>query len=286
MIAPAAERLSGFLSALFVPAGNPKLLKSASEKAFSAVVVDLEDAIPAHEKDRARAGLADDIRLLRAGVKHVTVRVNKPWTMLLPDIEAAVRAGADAIMVPKVERDFDIHVVAEILDELSPDGREVIISQIESARGLLNMARIADARPDRHAAIMLGPEDLALDLNAEPSREVLTPHAQALVTAARSGGLRAIGSPGSIAELTDMDAYRGQLAAGKRMGFDAVIAIHPKQVAVIEEAFRPSAEEITRAEAIVEGDRRHHGRPFMHEGKMVDAPIVARARNLLKLAGF
>lgn len=285
MTAPAAQRLSGLLSSLFVPAGNTKLLKSASEKAFSAVVVDLEDAVPADEKQKARAGLADDVRLLRTGVKHVTVRINKPWTMLLPDIAAAVNAGADAIMVPKVERDSDVRIVAEILDEISPVGREVTISQIESALGLQNLASISHARPDRHAAIMLGPEDLARDLRAESSREVMTPHAQALVTAARSAGLLAIGSPGSIAEIVDMEAYRSQLAAGKRMGFDAVVAIHPKQVSIIEEVFRPTAEEISIAKAIVEGDKLHKGRPFTLNGKMIDAPIVARARNVLKSAG-
>ena len=278
----AAERLKGIMSALFVPAGNARLLESAGTKKTAAVIVDLEDAIAPDEKQKARAGLRADIPRLREGVKYIAVRVNKPWTMLFPDIEAAIQAGADAVMVPKVELDSDVRVVAEMLDELSPDGNEVIISQIESARGLLQMPHISPIRPDRHAALMLGPEDLALDLRAASSREVMTPHAQALVTAARGAGLYAIGSPGSIGEVTDLESYRSQVQAGKRMGFDAVAAIHPKQVAVIEEVFRPSADEITEARAILQAERAHKGRPFMLGGKMIDAPIVARARLLLE----
>ena len=129
---------------------------------------------------------------------------------------------------------------------------------------------------------MLGPEDLALDLRAASSREVMTPHAQALVTAARGAGLYAIGSPGSIGEVADLESYRSQVQAGKRMGFDAVVAIHPKQVAIIEEVFRPSADEIAEAQAILQAERTHKGQPFMLDGKMIDAPIVARARLLLE----
>ena len=282
MSGAAAERLKGIVSALFVPAGNAKLLESARTKKIAAVIVDLEDAIPPDEKQKARAGLRTDILRLREGVKYIAVRINKPWTLLLPDIEAAIQAGADAIMVPKVELKSDVRVVAEILDELSPAGHEVIISQIESARGLLRMPHISPIRPDRHAALMLGPEDLALDLRAASSREVMTPHAQALVTAARCAGLYAIGSPGSIGEVTDLESYRSQLRAGKRIGFDAVVAIHPKQVALIEEVFRPSCDEIAEAQAILQAEKTHKGRPFMLGGKMIDAPIVARARLLLE----
>lgn len=278
----ATERLKGIVSALFVPAGNARLLESARTKKTAAVIVDLEDAIAPDQKQNARAGLHADILRLRDGVKYIAVRVNKPWTMLFPDIEAAVHAGADAIMVPKVELDSDVRVVAEILDEFSPDGQEIIISQIESAKGLLQMPHISPIRTDRHAALMLGPEDLALDLRAASSREVMTPHAQALITAARGAGLYAIGSPGSIGEVADPESYRSQVQAGKRMGFDAVAAIHPKQVAIIEEVFRPSADEIAEARAILQAERAHKGRPFMLGGKMIDAPIVARARLLLK----
>ncbi|QCO57756.1 CoA ester lyase (plasmid) [Pseudorhodobacter turbinis] len=280
----AARRLDGVLSGLFVPAGNTRLLVSACAKKIASVVVDLEDAIPVEAKDTARAGLAADVATLRAGVGMIAVRINRPWRMMIRDIEAAVAAGADIIMVPKIEAASDVAIVSEILDEISPEGKQVIISQIESAVGLLAMPQIARARPDRHAALMLGPEDLALDLRTDSSRDVMTPHAQALVLAARSGGLHAIGSPGSIAEINDMAAYQSQIEAGKKMGFDAVIAIHPKQISVIEEIYRTSTAEIAEAHAIVEGDRQNAGRPFMLNGKMVDAPVVARARRVLRTA--
>ncbi|UWR30935.1 CoA ester lyase [Sulfitobacter sp. W002] len=281
----AALRLSPMTSALFVPAGNTKLLDSASAKRVPAVIVDLEDAIPPQEKERARLGLAADIARLRAGIGHIWVRINKPWMLLFPDLEAAVAAGADAIMVPKVERESDVRIVAEILDALSPSGPQVIVSQIESSLGLLSMPRIAQTRPDRHAALMLGPEDLALELGAVSTPEVMTAHAQSLITAARSGGLMAIGSPGSIAEITDMESYKRQLEAGKRMGFDAVVAIHPKQLGAIDAIFRPSDAQIAEARAVVQGDRDNKGRPFTLAGRMVDAPIVARARKLLVRCG-
>lgn len=276
----AARRIDGLTSALFVPAGNDKLIQSAIDKHIGAVVVDLEDAIPPPQKEQARRGLADNIKLLRQSATTVMVRVNQPWTMQLRDIEAAVNAQSNAIMIPKVESATSIQVAADILDELN-DTNNVLISQIETARGLLAMQAIAEAKPDRHAALMLGPEDLALDLGSASSRETMTPHAQALITAARACGLHAIGSPGSITEIHDMEAYTNQVEAGKRMGFSAVVAIHPRQLTAIASVYKISTADADAAAAIVRENDKHQGRPFMWNGEMVDAPIVERARGLL-----
>jgi citrate lyase subunit beta/citryl-CoA lyase len=276
----AARQLDNLTSALFVPAGNQKLISSAVAKNIKAVVVDLEDAIPPAQKTEARKGLADDIGSLRQSASTIMVRVNQPWTMQLRDIEAAVLAQADVIMIPKVESAISIQVAADILDELN-DSNTILISQIETAKGLLAMPQIAEARTDRHAALMLGPEDLALDLNCESSRKTMTTHAQALITAARAHGLHAIGSPGSITEILDMDAYTDQLKAGRRMGFSSVVAIHPRQLSAIDSVYKITSGEADAATDIISENEKHQGRPFMWNGEMVDAPIVARARALL-----
>lgn len=276
----AARQLDNLTSALFVPAGNQKLIQSAIAKNISAVVVDLEDAIPPADKAEARKGLAEDITALRQSASTIMVRVNQPWTMQLRDLEAAVIAQADVIMIPKVESAISIQVAADVLDELN-DSNTILISQIETAKGLLAMPQIAEARADRHAALMLGPEDLALDLNCESNRKTMTVHAQSLITAARAYGLHAIGSPGSITEIHDMDAYTDQLKAGRRMGFSSVVAIHPRQLKAIDEVYKIAASEADAAQDIIRENDKHQGRPFMWNGEMVDAPIVERARALL-----
>lgn len=280
---PAAQALDGLVSALFVPAGNRKLLISARDKGIKMVFIDLEDAIPPDMKLSACQGLAEDVTLLRPAVHKIAVRINRPWRMLMRDMEAAVAAGVDIVVVPKVEAAADIQMVSEILDEIAPGNGPIVLSIIESAKGLLAMPEIASSRPDRHAGIMLGPEDLALDLGAESSQDVMSNYAQALITAARSAGIKAIGSPGSVAEISDMETYRAQIDVGRRIGFDLVVAIHPRQLETIHEVFTPSSESVEKARRIVATDAESGGRPFLLDGKMIDAPIVARAKALLKL---
>lgn len=274
----AADRLSGLASLLFVPAGNRRLLASAPRQSADAFIIDMEDAIPDADKAMARAGLVDDVSMLRGTRAHVGVRVNRPWTLMIPDLSAAVASGADFVMVPKVEEASDVRAVGAILAELDAAKEVYVISQIESASALGRMAEIAAARPDRQASLMFGPEDLSLDLGAAALEAVLTAYAQQLVAAARSAALIPIGSPGSIAEVADMEAYRGQIERGSRMGFAAVGAIHPRQVEVINAVYTPSPEDEAAACEIVTQDQSHGGKPFMLEGRMIDAPIVSRAR--------
>ena len=280
----AAVQLSGIASFLFIPAGNERLLTSALSRPADAIIVDLEDAIPAERKISARDGLARDLSALRKGAARIGVRVNRPWTLLIDDLKAAVSAGVDFLMLPKVENGFLIEEVAHVLRELEAHPSTFLISQIESGRAFGRLDEIARTAPEWQASLMLGPEDLAVDLNADSSREVMTHYAQQLIAASRGNGLVPIGSPGSIAEISDMDAYRDQIEAGRRIGFGAVAAIHPRQLDVINSVYTPSEAQVTAARTIMDLDQHHDGKPFLHNGKMIDAPIVARAAQTLALA--
>ncbi len=279
----ASDRLTGIASLLFVPAGNDRLLASALNRPADGFVLDLEDAIPPEQKDAARQGLSADVTSLRSSGAQVGVRVNRPWTLLVPDLTACVAAGVDFVMVPKVDTPQFVVAVAEILRELGAPPQIYTISQIESAVAFGRLTDIAAAAPERQAALMIGPEDLAVDLGAESSQTVMAVFAQMMVAAARGAGLVPIGSPGSIAEIGDMAAYWEQMELGRRMGFGAAVAIHPRQVDVINAVFTPSLEAVASAREIVTRDAEHGGQPFLHHGRMVDAPVVARAARTIAL---
>lgn len=279
-----AARLDGVRSMLFVPAGREKLVASAARRSCDGFILDLEDGVPADGKDHARQMLSANATELKKTGALVGVRVNRPWTLMLKDLEATVAASTDFVMLPKIEAPHEIEVVGEMLDELEAGtgvGR-ILITQIETATGICNMPEIARAKGARHAAMMLGPEDLALDLNALPNRAVMQPLGQSLVVAARSGGLVPVGSPGSVSETKDMQAYREQILLAKEMGFGMVVAIHPTQLDVIHAVFQPTAAEAEWAKAVVAANEAAGGKPFLFEGRMVDAPIVARARSVLR----
>ena len=273
---------------LFVPVLNEKFLAGVASRGADCIQLDLEDAIPPARKDEARAAVAAAAERLAGEGVEVVVRINRPWRMAVRDIEAAVGPAVAALNLPKVPDASHVRAVAAILDELEAErglapGHTRLVVMVETAEGLLNMAEIA-AACERVVALTVGAEDLALDMGMRPTADALyVPNVQA-VAAARAAGILPIGYVGTVADYQDEARYRETAERARQLGFAGGFCIHPKQVPILNAAFSPSAEEVADAEAIVvayEAAERAGQGAASHRGRMLDRPVVERARAVL-----
>jgi len=277
-------------SLLFVPAHVERYITSAPRRGADAVILDLEDAVPLPEKDAARATLAASIKTVGQSGSAAMVRVNHPLRALVRDLEAAVVTGLAALVLPKVESAAFVSEVAEAVSELEverglPAGKVRLVLQVETPAALFELPAIARAHP-RVAAITLGPEDFSASLGGVPDADLLLGPNLAVLHAARAAGLLPLGFVGSIAAFSDLDAFRGAVRQARRLGFRGAMVVHPSQVPVLNEAFSPTSEEIAWARRVVDGDAaaRAEGRgAFQLDGRMVDAPVVRRAEDILAM---
>jgi len=277
-------------SLLFVPAHSERFVARAHERGADAVILDLEDAVPAAEKPAARAGLADAIAAVGRGGAAL-VRVNGGLRALALDLEAAVRPGLAALVLPKVEEPGLVRAVAEAVGELEaerglPEGAVRLVLQVESPAALFHLPAIAGADP-RVAAITLGPEDFCAALGAEPGLDSLLGPNQSVLCAARAAGVVPLGFPGSIGAYDDLDAFADTVRRARRMGFRGAMAVHPSQVAVLNREFSPAEAELAWARRVMEASSAAaaEGRgAFAVDGRMVDAPVVRRAEDILARA--
>lgn len=275
-------------SLLYVPAHLPRFVAKASTCAADAVLLDLEDSVPAELKVHARDGLGAAVTALKAARLEVLVRVNGPLRLMVPDLNAAVAAGADGVALPKLRGASHLEAIDELLSTLEDEhGVEVgttrVIAMIETPRAFEAMASIARASP-RVAGLMLGGGDFALHCGSEASPDVLRVPKQMLVIAARAAGVQPLGLVGTPDELSDLDAFEQMARHSKEMGFAGATCIHPSQVAPLNRAFAPSERDVQQAQAQVEAYETAraagHGAARV-AGKMIDAPVIERARRVL-----
>ncbi|TCI99691.1 CoA ester lyase [Aeromicrobium sp. IC_218] len=274
---PAAARRTQ----LFLPADRPERAAKAATSGADAVILDLEDALPAEARPGARDGLERLVADVRAAASvPVLVRVNSDD--LADDVAAAVAARADGVLVPKVE---SAGRVREVDDLLGGADLEVQLL-VETPRGLLAAAEIA-AAGRRSTAMVLGVEDLAADLEVDPTSpytDLRWAHATVLL-AARAAGLTPYGLLGSLTNFRDLAALDEDARASRGFGYVGALCIHPAQVPVLNEAFSPTAAELDRARAVLDAmaEAERSGLAAAQlDGRMIDAPVVARARRLLE----
>ena len=222
----------------------------------------------------------------RNGAK-VFVRVNAEPELRDADAEAACRAGAYGLYIPKAH---DPHSLAALAGHLKPIEREmtrdetVFVPLIEDAAAVLDARAIASA--PRVFALAVGGEDLAADMAAEPSPEVLRFPKLAVHYAAKAEKKHSFGLLRSVADYGDHTAIQAAAREAKSFGFDGASCVHPSVVPLLNAGFSPTAEEIAWAERVLaaNGKAAAQGRgAFVVDGKMVDAPVVARARRVLEL---
>ena len=275
-------------SSLFVPVNVDRFVEKAHERGADAIVLDLEDSIAPTEKAAARDLVGDAARKVSGRGADVIVRVNRPWRMAIRDLESAAVGEVRAIMVPKVADGAHVRSIGEVLDELEeergiPAGRIGLIAEIETAEGFFH-AREIGAACGRMISMFLGSEDFAFSMGMESESEGLFYPAQHIAIAARSAGLVPLGFIGSIAEYTDLDAFRRMVRRSRRLGFRGAFCIHPDQVSILNEEFTPTADEARRARGIIEtyDAAVAEGRgAATFEGAMIDPPVIERARETL-----
>jgi citrate lyase subunit beta/citryl-CoA lyase len=276
-------------SMLFVPVTVPKFVEGAPKRGADAIILDLEDSIPMADKERARSLVPEAARIVATAGADVVVRVNRPWRMLVRDIEAAVGPGVQALALTKVESAEHVQAIAEIVDEVEAErgmapGTTKFIAMVETASGFFRTEAIARSHP-RVVALTIGAEDLALSIGMLPEAEALFYPKQHAIIAARAAGILPLGFLGTVAEFKDLDVFRRTIQRSRRLGFVGAACIHPGQVPILNEEYRPSRAEVEHARGLVaayEQALAENRGAVVYDGKMIDVPIVERAKQVLE----
>ena len=284
-------KLPPWRSLLFVPANVPEFIDKAHQRGADAIVLDLEDSIPQGEKAAARERVALAAEQLSARGVDVVVRVNASLRLVAPDLEAVASPAVRAVCVPKVNGAAQLQWISEALGELEiergiPQGTIRLIAMIESVGALSRREEIATSTR-RLAAMTLGTEDFAASAGIAPEADALLYPCQQVVFAARAAGITPLGFVGSIAQYRDLEAFRSTIRRSRQLGFRGALCIHPAQVAIMNEGFAPSQEELAEARGIIDAYERAlaAGRGSAeYNGRMLDAPVGARAKEVLASA--
>ncbi|MBC5765821.1 HpcH/HpaI aldolase/citrate lyase family protein [Ramlibacter albus] len=277
-------------SMLFVPADTDRFLAKAGQRGADALILDLEDAVARPAKDAARANIPGFVPRLQASAGvPVYVRVNNEPGLLDADLEAAVAAGANGLLVPKVDTAAQVLRLDHAIGALEArHGREPgvvrVVALLESPLAICNALAIAQSSP-RLSALLFGTEDFGAAMGIPSQPESMAVPAQMLALAAAAAGLQPMGLPGTVAEFTDTEAYRSVLMRARNIGMRGCICIHPAQVPIANEVFGGTAQEAERARKLLEffDASVAAGRGAVaYEGKMIDEPIAVRARRFLE----
>lgn len=271
---------------LCLPASNAKALAKLAILECDATIYDLEDAVAPDMKVAAREALVGHFAAgAKAGVEHV-IRINalsSPWGEA--DLEAVARCRPDAVLVPKVESAADLAAVAERLDgEGLSETR--LMAMIETPKGVLNAAAIAEAHAPRLSALIVGLNDLRKDTKVPrgPDRRVLVPWLMQVVLAARAYGVAPVDAVSN--DFRDLAAFEAECAEGRSMGYDGKMLIHPAQIEPANRHFGPSDEEIAAARRIVaafDAPEAQGQGAINIDGEMVERLHLDEARKLLAL---
>ncbi|MEY3886387.1 MAG: (3S)-malyl-CoA thioesterase [Pseudomonadota bacterium] len=275
-------QINQFRSLLFVPATSEHLWEKASQRGADAVVIDLEDAIPIHRKDEARAMAPQAIQLLKDKGVEVVLRVNSDPALWQNDLVGMPLFSLSAVMLPKVENKEQVEAFSKALAKLSGATPPPVAALLETPLGVLATAQIA-SHPSL-CALGFGAEDYSGAIGVHPNALALTWPAQQVITGAHAYGLQCWGMAGSIAEVKDLEAFAKDVAYARGIGFTGSVCIHPNQVAIVNRGFSPSDQELEWARKVVEADQTAHAKGLgavLLDGKMIDKPIVDRARRWL-----
>jgi citrate lyase subunit beta/citryl-CoA lyase len=285
-------------SLLFVPGDSPKKLDKGMASGADALIVDLEDSISAASKEDARKTALAFLKSARAAKARprLLVRVNAIETGLADgDLDAVMAAAPDAIMLPKAEGGASVmHLdaklaVREAENGLPENSTAIVALATETASALFLVGTFRNASV-RLSGLTWGAEDLSADLGAQANRDkdghFLDPYrlARSLCLAgAASAGVQAIDTV--YVDFRNDAGLRRETEEARRDGFTAKMAIHPAQVAVINEAFTPTAEAVAHARRVVDAFAAAPGGGVVGiEGVMYDRPHLLRAQALLARA--
>lgn len=271
-------------SLLYVPSNASRFVGRAHERGADAIILDLEDAVAPAEKAAARAALAEAVPAVGRNGATVFVRVNAPTAA--EDAEAACRAGAVGLLVPKVQSADMLHALAVALEPVEREaGRPSLrfIPLLEDPGAILDARSILSAGP-RVLGVATGGEDLATAMDAEPTPDMLRLPKLLVHLAAKAAGVMSFGLMRSIADYADAAAIEASAREARALGFDGASCVHPSVVPILNRAFAPAPEALDRARRMVaafEAAEAEGRGAFAFEGNMVDLPVVDRARRLI-----
>lgn len=272
-------------SLLFVPGNNPAMLLAAPSFGADALILDLEDAVAINQKDAARLLICSALQRIPFGQAERVVRVNPLSTPFgEQDVEAALRAQPDTLLVPKAEPK-SLRQVAAMIDRLAPE--TMVIALIETALGV-EQAYQCGLVP-HVTGLFFGAEDFTADIGTErtaDSSEILYAR-QRIVVGAVAAHVDAIDTPFTGIDVGE-DFYQDVLNT-RRLGFSGKACINPRHVEGVHRILAPTEQEIRHAQRVLATDQDAKERGLgavTLDGKMIDAPIVTRAHKTLLKAGL
>lgn len=279
-------------SMLFLPGNTPNIIVNGEILGADAVILDLEDAVAPAEKDSARILVRNAIKYMGFGKCEVIVRINAIDTAFWQkDLDAIIPVPPSLIMPPKTACAADVLAVDAYISQLEEklgleQGSVGLIPLIETALGVENAYQIASACP-RVKAIFLGGEDLTADLRCKRTKEgqEIFYARSRMVVAARAAGVEVYDTP--FTDVNDDEGIYTDAQLAKSLGFTGKASISPRHVKAINEVFSPSMKDIEYAYEVMEAIRigKEQGKGAVSlRGKMIDAPIVARAQQTIDAA--
>ncbi|WP_413517890.1 citrate (pro-3S)-lyase subunit beta [Carnobacterium maltaromaticum] len=277
---------------MFVPGNNPGMVRDAGIYDADAIMFDLEDAVALAEKDAARLLVYQALKQVDYGEMELVVRVNaldSPYGR--NDILAMVKAGVDVIRLPKTESAQDVIDVEAVIVEAEnlfgiSIGSTKMMAAIEGAAGTLNALSIAQSS-QRLIGIALGAEDYVTNMKTRryPDGQELFFARSMILHAARATGIAAFDTVYSDVE--NEAGFKAEVQLIHQLGFDGKSIINPRQIKTVHEVYAPSQKEISHAydvlAAIKEAEEKGSGVISLN-GKMIDKPIVDRAKRVMQLA--
>lgn len=279
-------------SMLFVPGNNPGMIRDAHIYGSDSIMFDLEDSVSVLEKDTARFLVYSALTTLHYGKKELVVRINDLNSKLgIDDLEAIVRAQPHVIRLPKTENANDVIQCEKEIERIEREagievGKTRMMAAIESAEGVLNAKEIAFSSK-RLIGIALGAEDYVTSLKTTRSPEgiELLFARSMIVNAARAAGIMALDTVYS--DVNNEEGFRREAELIKKLGFDGKSVINPRQIPPLHDVFTPSEKDLQKAyaimDAIEEAKRRGSGVIALN-GKMIDKPVVERAKYMIERA--
>jgi citrate lyase subunit beta/citryl-CoA lyase len=276
-------------SRLYIPGNTPGMMINAGLHSADGIILDLEDSVAPEKKDEARILVRNALRVIDFRGAERMVRINQ-GEIGIKDLQYIMPHNVNLILVPKCETKEHItrvdKEITEITKKLNIRNRVFLMPVVESALGIENSFEIARSS-ENVVAIAIGLEDFTADLGVPRTvdgRESLYARAR-LVIAAKAAGIQPIDSV--FSDVGDMEALKHNVLASKALGFEGMGCIHPRQVPVINQGFAPDETEIEKSRNIVLAfeEAGKNGLGVVALGtKMIDKPVVARARKTIDLA--
>ncbi len=276
---------------LFMPGNNPGMLQNAGILGADSIILDLEDAVSLTEKDSARILVREAIKNIDYSNVEVVVRVNPLTTEFArEDIDVIARVKPDTLMIPKATEEelIEIHSMLDKIEAEEGFKKDSIklIPLVESAYGVENVYNIIKSSK-RIVGILLGGEDLTSDLGIKRTKvgEEIFYARNKVAVACRAMKVDAIDTP--FTDTNDFEGLEADTRKAKSLGMTGKASINPRQIDTIHSVYAPTNAEIVHAQRVLDAmeQAKIEGKGvFSLDGKMVDAPIINRARTTIDLA--